>query len=319
MIIKTLIHNTFMTIVHHTDLNNTLLLIFCFVDDFITTILGSIQFALKRPDSHTPPTKKHNLSIAELVTLAIFRFFTGYKSWKEFYRHIKTYHLKDFPTLPTYQNFLSAVNRLSLLALVLLKGFMRIFRKNTKDTDLKYADSSKLPVCHIKREFSHKVVKGLANKSKSSMGWFYGFKLHIIVNDLMQILNFTISQATGDDRKGLEMIWNDIFGMIVADAGYVGKALFEKGLKLGKFVCAAVRANMKKLMTKTQHQILKMRMKVEVVFSVLKLRMGLENSLPRSSLGHFAHYIWCITAYQMKKYFAYTRKLTITSQIGMLA
>jgi Transposase DDE domain len=308
-----------MTILKHTDLTTILLLIFCFADDFIKNIIRNIKFSLKRPDQNTPPTKKHNLSIAELISLAIFRFFTGHKSWKEFYRHIKTYHLKDFPKLPTYWNFLSTVNNLSHLASIMLQGFMHVFRRNTKATDLKYADSSKLPVCHIKREFNHKVVKDLANKSKSSMGWFYGFRLHIVVNDLMRILNYTIGKATSDDRKVLEMIWNDIFGTIIADAGYVGKEIFERGLKLGKFLFAAVRSNMKKLLTETQHQILKMRMKVEVVFSVLKLRMGLENSLPRSPLGHFAHYTWCITAYQLKKFFEFAGKPLFASQIGVLA
>jgi len=278
---------------------------YCFVDDFIKVVLASMRYALQRPDRNIPPVKKHNLSIAELATLAMFRFFTGHTNWKDFYRHIQTYHSNDFPGLPQYGNFLEAINHLSGFALLLLQGFMHVFRIAIPEEAKKFADSSKLNVCHIKREFSHKVAKSIANKSKSSMGWFYGFRLHLIVNELMQILNVRITPATTDDRIGLEMMWNRIFGMIIADAGYVSRALQEKAHRLGKWLVTGVRANMKKLMTETQHQLLKMRQIVETVFSVLKLRMGIETTLPRSPLGYFAHYLWCITAYQLKKYFEF--------------
>lgn len=294
-----------MTLSNHTDLELILIAIYCFVDDFIKTILPFIRHALKRPDRVTPPTKKHNLTIAELVSLAIFRFFTGHKNWKDFYQHIDTYHAKDFPSLPTYQNFLASVNHLSGLAALLLNGFMSVFKRITKESDLKFADSTRIEVCGIKREFSHKVCKGLAKKSKSSMGWFYGFRLHIICNELMQILNLKITTATVDERKGLCAMWRNIFGMIIADAGYVSKELREKGLRLGKHLFTSVRANMKKIMTETKHQLLKLRQYVETVFSVLKLRFGIETSLPRSPLGYFAHYIWCLTAYQLKKFFEF--------------
>lgn len=292
-----------MTLSKHTDLDTILVMIFCFVDDFIKIVVGQLRYALARPDGTAPPIKKHNLSIAELVTLAIFRFFTGHRNWKDFYHHIATYHAKDFPHLPRYKNFVVAMNVLSPFALLLLSGFMRVFRNATPACFPKFADSTKLEVCKIKREFGHKVCKGLASKSKSSMGWFYGFRLHIICNELMHILNLKITTATVDERKALEKMWSNIFGMIIADAGYVSKELRERGLRLGKHLFASVRANMKKIMTQAQHQLLKLRQYVETVFSVLKLRFGIETSLPRSPLGYFAHYIWCLAAYQLKKFF----------------
>lgn len=292
-----------MTLSQQDNLEIILIMIYCFVEGVNRTILKSISHALRRPGKNLPPLKKHNLSLSELVTLFIFRFFTGHRNWKDFYRHIKTYHSKDFPKLSAYQNFIESVNRLSLFASLLLSAFMEVFRKTAPDLSLKFADSTRLRVCDIKREWSHKVCKGIAKKSKSTMGWFYGFKLHIVCDELMRILNCTITPANVDDRRALESIWDDIFGVIVADAGYVGKEIQKEGLKKGKFLFAAVRANMRKLMTDIQHEILNLRETVERVFSVLKLRMGLETSLPRSPLGHFAHYLWCITAYQMKKFF----------------
>ena len=135
------------------------------------------------------------------------------------------------------------------------------------------------------------------------MGWFYGFKLHIICNQLMHILAFTITPGNTDERKALARIWDNVLGMIIADAGYIGKEWAQKARDTGKLLLTAVKANMKKLMTKTQHALFKLRQRVEAIFSVLKLRMGIENTLPRSSLGFLAHYLWCITAYQIKKYF----------------
>jgi hypothetical protein len=284
------------------DLNLILIVIYYFTDNILKGMLGSIKYALTRPNQNQPPIKKHNLSLAELTSLAIFRFFTGHRNWKDFFQHIKTYHKQDFPNLPNYKNLLEAINKLSVLASLMLRGFMNIFNKISGENGLKFADSTKLKVCEIKREFSHEVCFGLASKSKSSMGWFYGFRLHIICNELMQILKLKITTGTGDERRILEAIWNDVFGMIIADAGYVSKKLEKKALELNKFLLTGVRANMKKIMTKIQHQFLKLRQLVETVFSVLKLRMGLESTLPRSPLGFFAHYIWCITAYQFKKF-----------------
>lgn len=216
------------------DLNLILIMIYCFVDDFLKGIVNNIKYALARPGKNRPPIKKRNLSLAELASLAIFRFFAGHGNWKDFHQRIKTYHKQDFSNLPNYQNFPEAINKLSFLATVMLQGFMNIFNRMTGKNGLKFTDSTKLKICEIKREFSHKVCFGLASKSKSSMGWFYGFKLHIIRNELLQIL--------------------------------------------------------------------KLRQLVETVYSILKLRMGLETTLPRSPLGYFAHYIWCITAYQLKKF-----------------
>ena len=297
-----------MTLIQQSNLEHILLLIYCFVDDFMKTILSNIRYALASPSQKRPPIKKHNVSIAELMALAIWRFFTGHRNWKDFYRHVQTYHLKDFPRLPTYQNCVDAWNRLAPLAYGLLNFFMKMFKNSTSLEMKKFVDSSPLSVCKIKREFSHKVARNIAKKSKGSMGWFYGFKLHVIANEMMQILNFRITAGNVDDRVAMEKMWNDIFGMIIADGGYVGKEWREKAWNLGKHLFTGVRANMKKLMSKAEHSLLKMRQKVEIVFSVLKLRMGLESTLSRSELGFFAHYLWCLTAYQLKKFFQFFSK-----------
>ena len=283
-----------------------LITIYDFVEDFLKNIVKELKFCLEKPSKNNPPNKKSKLSLSEILTLWIFKFFSWQSNWKSFYNFIKNYHTKDFPILPNYQNFKNWINKISFLSLILLKFFMKVFRKNTSIESLKFVDSSKLEVCRIKREFSHKVAKRIANKSKSSMWWFYWFKLHIICNEVMEILNFRITSWNIDDRKWLDMIWDNIFWMIIADAWYVWKKWQEKAKENWKHLFTAVKANMKKLMTKFQHNLLKMRQRVEIVFSVLKHRMGMETSLPRSEIWYFSHYILCLTAYQFKKIFQNT-------------
>jgi hypothetical protein len=267
----------------------------------IQAIFKSIRPLLSRPNNHMPPTKKHNLSIPEIVTLAIFRFFTGHRNWKDFYRHLVTYHRNDFPSLPAYKNFLIAVNGCAGFATFLLQGFVNLFRIHTPDDTLKFADSTKLKVCEIFRSLSHKVAKGVASKSKTRTGWFYGFRLHIVINPWLEILGIRITTATQDERRALASMWDNFLGMIVADAGYIGKEWAAKAREGGKILFAAVRANMKKLMTEAQHRLFKERQKVEVVFATLKLRFGIETTLPRSVFGYFAHYLFALTAYQLKR------------------
>lgn len=298
------------------DLQHILIAIYCFVDDFLKQLLENIRFAIERPRQGRPPQKTFNLSVAELVTLALFKSFTGHSNWKDFYQHIMSYHGNDFPNLPNYQNFLAAMNKLSSAAYLMLSAFMQLFRAHTKDTDFKFPDSTKLKVCENKRIFGHKTNKAYAKRGKSSMGWFYGFKLHIVVNELMQILGVALTPGNTDDRKGLDMIWDELFGVLIADAGYIGKKWEEKARNTGKVLFTAVKANMKKLMTEAEHAMLKLRQRVETVFSVLKLRMYIESTLPRSPRGMFAHYVWCLTAYQFKKFVEYC---TTPSLLGISA
>lgn len=302
-----------MALAQHTDLTDILLIIYCFVDDFMKHVLQRIRPALQRPSHTQPPRKRCRLSVAELVSLALFRFFTGHTNWKGFYRHITTYHRADFPSLPHYKNFLRAIDELALFAELLLQWFGKVFRRLTPAAAVKVADSTPLPVCHIKRQFSHKVCQAYAAKSKGTMGWFFGFRLHIVCNELMQLLGIKLTVATTDERRALTMMWANIFGLIIADAGYVSKALTHQAAGLGKTLLTGVRANMRKLMTTTQHALLKLRQRAESVFSVLKLRLGMATTLPRSPLGYLAHYLWCLAAYQLKKFCDYLTVQRITA------
>lgn len=284
-----------------TDEDNTMVLVGLYdvVWDFHQALLRKLPPSLPRPDQVHPPTRKTKLPMVMLVSLILFKFFTGHRSWKDYYRYLKSHHHGvTVGNLPTYKNFMRSVHNLTGYALV----FLEVIRKHCKQgVSLQCADSTKLAVCNIKREFTHKVTLGVATKSKSTMGWYYGFKLHLVVDKEGQILAWRITTATVDDRKGLSLVWSELTGMIVADAGYLGSNWQEAAKDLGLRLLTGVKKIMRKLMSRWEYFLLKARGRVETTFSVLKLRLGLETSLPRSVTSFFAHYVWCLLAYQLRR------------------
>ena len=190
------------------------------VYDFHLQLLRKLPPSLPVPDQSHPPTKKTKLPLIMLISLMLFKFFVGHRSWKEYYRYLKSHHHGiNVGWLPNYKNFMRSMHKLAACALVFLEAVRKYCKQGV---NLQFADASALPVCKIKREFTHKVAKAVATKSKGTMGWYYGFKLHLVVDAHGQLLAWKITTATVDDRKGLAMVWSELTGMIVADAGYLG-------------------------------------------------------------------------------------------------
>ena len=57
-------------------------------------------------------------------------------------------------------------------------------------TGITYVDSTKISVCHNKRIRRNKVFNDVAGRGKSTMGWFFGLKLHLVCNEKGLLLNF---------------------------------------------------------------------------------------------------------------------------------
>jgi hypothetical protein len=90
-------------------------------------------------------------------------------------------------------------------------------------TGITYTDSTPIRVCKNKRIKRNKMFKGIAEVGKSTMAWFYGFKLHLIVNEKGDILNFVITLGNDDDREPLknQKFVEKIKGKLYADKGYI--------------------------------------------------------------------------------------------------
>ena len=154
-----------------------------------------------------------------------------------------------------------------------------------KCTGISYIDSTPLRSCHIKREKQHKVFKGIAQKGQCSLGWFYGFKLHIIIKDRGEILDFIITPGNVDDRKPLKDmdLHKRIFGKLYGDKGYISKDLFEKLFVDGVHLITKIKKNMKNSLMLLQDKIaLRKRALIETVNDELKNICQIEHTRHRS-------------------------------------
>ena len=190
----------------------------------------------------------------------------------------------DFPKTVSYNRFTELMQQ-SLMP-------MTLFLKTCclgDCTGISFVDSTPIRVCKAKRIRNNKVFKDLATTGKSTMGWFHGFKLHIVINDKGEILNFTITQANVDDRAPLKKkrFLDKIFGKLFADKGYIGKELMQTLFVDGVHLITNIKNNMKNsLMTMSDKIMLRKRSIIETVNDELKNICQIEHSRHRS-FGNF--------------------------------
>ena len=237
------------------------------------------------------------MSLTEVITLNIIRVLNHFVDLKAFHRNALIFLKNDFPTLPNYENFLKATNKSFPYLIIILHILLAISRINNSNS-IKAIDSTSLPVCKNKRISRNKVCKGFAQRGKTTMGWFYGFKLHGISDLSGNLLSITITPGNIDDRKVFNNLFKNISGIILGDAGYIiNENIILKYLKKNIHLFTSVRNNMRKIMSKNQHELLKKREAIETIWSVLKERLFIITSLARSITGLMRHYFYVILSY----------------------
>src|SRR5690606_1381174 len=114
--------------------------------------------------------------------------------------------------------------------------FVYILYKRGAVTGISFVDATSIRVCHNKRIKRNRVFSGLARRGKTTAGWFYGFKLHLIVNDRGEILSFLLTPGNVSDISVLEKLTQGLLGKLFGDKGYISakiaKQLFKQGLHL---------------------------------------------------------------------------------------
>lgn len=236
------------------------------------------------------------MSISEVITIYYLFHLGGFRCFKHFYIFYVQKHMKDdFPETVSYNRFVE------LMQFVLLP--MTMFAKTCclgSCTGISFVDSTPIRVCKNKRIGRNKVFKGVATTGKSTMSWFHGFKLHIIINDKGELLSFAVTQANVDDREPLknEGFLKEIFGKLFADKGYISeklqKLLFVDGIEL----ITSIRNNMKNsLMSMSDKILLRKRSVIETVNDELKNICQVEHSRHRSVVNFLTNMIAGIIAY----------------------
>jgi hypothetical protein len=170
-----------------------------------------------------------------------------------------------------------------------------------EQTGIYFADSTKLAVCHNRRIHRHKTFDGLAARGKTSMGWFYGLKLHFVINHKGEIMALKITPGNTADSAVLADITRRLTGKLYADKGYLGQELFQKLWQRGLHLITGIRRNMKNYLLPLADKImLRKRFLIETVLDTLKSEMGLEHSRHRSPANAMVHILSCLTAYAFR-------------------
>ena len=269
--------------------------IFCALDDFTLEFEQQI-----RKQVITAGKRKRNrpskLSDSEIMTILIYFHLGGFRTFKHFYCHYVCKHLReDFPDLVSYNRFVELKAKVAVPMVLFLQN-----RCLADCTGISFIDATSVKVCKNKRIKGNKVFKDLAKVGKNTMGWFFGFKLHLMINDKGEILNFALTKANVDDRNQLVInnMSKNIFGKLFADKGYISGELFEMLFNRGIHLFTNIRRNMKNsLMTLEDKILLRKRSVIETVNDELKNICQLEHSRHRSVHNFLMNILGAITAY----------------------
>ena len=164
---------------------------------------------------------------------------------------------------------------------------------------ISFIDSTALRVCHNRRIKHHKVFEDLAARGKTSVDWFRGFKLHLVVNDRGELLNMMLTPGNTDDRTPVLKLLQQVFGKVFADKGYVSQKLAKQLLETaGIQLVTKLKRNMKqRLMPLNDRLMLRKRSIIETIIDQLKNISQIEHSRHRSPVNCFVNILGGLIAY----------------------
>ena len=277
-------------------LRDKIIEIFLQVDDFCKEIMPELEKQLIQDPSLGKRNRKTGLCNSEMITLMIAFHYGQFSNLKSFYVHFAQPHLKDmFPGLVSYNRFVELQPRSAVL-------FMLFVKMNClgKCRGLSFIDSTHLKVCHNRRIHQHRVFKESAERGQCSIGWFYGFKLHLIVNDKGEILSFYLTKGNVDDRdwKHFAEMTKEVFGKLFGDKGYVSKALADLLWGNGIQMVAKPKKNMKNVNISQHDRImLRKRAIIECVNDELKNICKMQHTRHRSVGNFLLNILGALAAY----------------------
>lgn len=275
---------------------NKLVETYCDVDDFCQLFIPHWQRILLE-NGEMKRNRACRLSSAEVMTIIIHFHQSHYRDFKNYYLHYVCRQLKPyFPELLSYTRFLA------LMPSVVVPMCSYLTSKLGKPTGIQFVDSTKIEVCHIMRAKQNKVFEGIAEHGKGTMGWSFGFKLHLIINQLGEIVALKLTKGNLDDRQPISEMAGALFGKLYGDKGYISQALTGELLEKGVELITTVRKNMKKkFISLWDRAILKKRFIIETVNDQLKNISYIEQSRHRSAHGFMLNLLGGLIAYCLKE------------------
>ena len=273
----------------------SLLEMFVHVDDFCQASLPKLEQHLLRSEA-VKRRRERSLSISEVMTILIHFHQSHYRNFKAYYCEYVQPHLRsEFPGLVSYTRF---VDFIPSALLPLCAYFRQSCLGNCNGVS--FIDSTSLDVCLNQRIASHKVFAGLAGRGKTSTGWFFGFKLHLVINDRGELLNVQLTPGNVDDRKPVPKLVRKLFGKIFGDKGYISQPLYDLLLQtFGIQLITKRKSNSKNLlpMSLMDRILLRKRAIVESVIDQLKNISQIEHSRHRSVSSFLVNLLCGLIAY----------------------
>ena len=267
--------------------------LFCHVDDFCQAFEPQWRQQLLSNGLKTRQ-RQRSLALSEVLTILIGFHQSHYRTFKHYYlHHVCKYWHQAFPKLVSYTRFVDWTPSYLLPLCCYLKYCFGAC------TGISFIDATCLKVCHNRRISQHKVFKDMAARGKTSVDWFYGFKLHLVVSECGELLNITITPGNTDDRKPVVDLLSGLCGKVFADRGYVSAELAKQLLETFDIdFFAKPRRNMKNHLMRLSDKLLsRKRSIVETVIDQLKNISQIEHSRHRSSTNCFVNIICGLIAY----------------------
>jgi Transposase DDE domain len=265
--------------------------LFCSVDDFW---LGFAPYwKMAQVAAGRKRERAGQLCVSEIMTILIHFHQSHYRTFKAYYtEHVQVHLRSEFPHLVSYQRFVALIPSMLVPMLAYLQTCYGTC------TGISFIDSTSLCVCDPKRISQHRVFVVDGRRGKTSMGWFFGFKLHLAVNDQGELLACCLTPGNVDDRKPVPSMVKTLRGKLFGDRGYISapltQLLFEQGLHL----ITRLRKNMKNhLMHLSDKLLLRKRAIIESIIDQLKNISQIEHSRHRSPTNFVVHLIAGLTAY----------------------
>ena len=267
--------------------------LYCHIDDFYQQFKP--EFEAHLIVNGAKRLRACQISVAEMMTILVLFHQLRYQQFKSFYyHHMLGMVTRKFPKLPSYSRFIELVPRSIMPLCSYLQSMMG------DCTGISYIDSTKIAVCHNKRIYHHKFFEGIAARGKSSLGWFYGFKLHAIINHKGELVSIKVTAGNVDDRAPVKDMAAPLFGKLFDDRGYISQALSEWLTKNSNTtLITKLRRNMKEhVLEPMDEALLNHRALIETVFGELKNLCQIEHSRHRSVTRFITNLLSGLIAYR---------------------
>ena len=233
------------------------------------------------------------MHMSEVMTILVWFHLVGYRNFKQVYQREVSKHLRqEFPDLVSYNRFVE----LQRDALVPLCIYLKY--RYGHCTGISFIDSTALAVCHNRRIHSHRVFAEKAARGKSSVDWFYGFKLHLVVKDEGELLACCLTPGNVDDRVPVPQLVKELWGKLFGDKGYLSQPLCEQLLEPDLHLITKLRRNMQnKLMPLLDKLLLRKRAILETIVDQLKNISQIEHTRHRSLYNFMGNLVAGLVAY----------------------